>query len=118
MFVQGHGQKSEQKHRTKNFDKLPNHLPLLTMAACLSFALHAALVIGALRVFVCVIFEFILHAALAIGALQMLLAACLSFVLHAALAIGALRVLVCQMFKFVCMLLLPSGLCRCFWPHV
>ena len=31
MFVQGHGQKSEQKHRTKNFAKLPNHLPLLTM---------------------------------------------------------------------------------------
>ena len=59
-----------------------------------------------------------LHAALAIGALQMLLAACMSFVLHAALAIGALRVLVCQMFEFVCMLLLPSGLCRCFWPHV
>ena len=31
MFVQGHGQKSEQKHRTKNFAKLPNHLPLLMM---------------------------------------------------------------------------------------
>ena len=31
MFVQGHGQKSEQKHRTKNFAKFPNHLPLLTM---------------------------------------------------------------------------------------
>ena len=31
MFVQGHGQKSEQKHRTKNFAKLPNHLPLLNM---------------------------------------------------------------------------------------
>ena len=31
MFVQGHGQKSEQKHRTKNLAKLPNHLPLLTM---------------------------------------------------------------------------------------
>ena len=27
----GHGQKSEQKRRTKNFAKLPNHLPLLTM---------------------------------------------------------------------------------------
>ena len=32
MFVQGQGQKSEQKHRTKNFAKLPNHSPLLTMA--------------------------------------------------------------------------------------
>ena len=31
VFVQGHGQKSEQKHRPKNFAKLPNHLPLLTM---------------------------------------------------------------------------------------
>ena len=31
VHVQGHGQKSEQKHRTKNFAKLPNHLPLLTM---------------------------------------------------------------------------------------
>ena len=30
-FVQGHGQKSEQKHRTKNFAKLPTHLPLLTI---------------------------------------------------------------------------------------
>ena len=29
--MQGHGQKSEQKHRTKNFAKFPNHLPLLTM---------------------------------------------------------------------------------------
>ena len=33
MFVQGQGQKSEQKHRTKNFAKLPNHLPLLTMVS-------------------------------------------------------------------------------------
>ena len=31
MFVQGHDQKSEQKLRTKNFAKLPNHLPLLSM---------------------------------------------------------------------------------------
>ena len=31
VFVQGHGQKSEQKHRTKNFAKLPNLVPLLTM---------------------------------------------------------------------------------------
>ena len=31
MFVQGHGQKSEQKHRTKNFAKLPKHLSILTM---------------------------------------------------------------------------------------
>ena len=30
-FVHGHGQKSKQKHRTKNFAKLHNHLPLLTM---------------------------------------------------------------------------------------
>ena len=30
-FVQGQGQKSEQKHRTKNFAKLHNHLLLLTM---------------------------------------------------------------------------------------
>ena len=34
MFVQGHDQKGEQKHRTKNFAKLPNHLPLLTMVKC------------------------------------------------------------------------------------
>ena len=38
MFVQGHGQKSEQKHRTKNFAKLPNHLPLLTMV---NFTIHS-----------------------------------------------------------------------------
>ena len=31
VFVQGPGQKSEQKRRTKNFAKLHNHLPLLTM---------------------------------------------------------------------------------------
>ena len=31
QVVQGPGQKSEQKHRTKNFAKLPNHLPLLIM---------------------------------------------------------------------------------------
>ena len=31
MFVQGPGQKSVEKHRIKNFAKLPNHLPLLTM---------------------------------------------------------------------------------------
>ena len=30
-FVHGQGQKSEQKHRTKNFPKLYNDLPLLTM---------------------------------------------------------------------------------------
>ena len=27
VFVHGHGQNSEQKNRTKNFAKLPNHLP-------------------------------------------------------------------------------------------
>ena len=68
------------------------------------------------------------QAALAIGALWML-----AFVVHAALAIGALRVLVVtslclfaccschrgfanacgEMSVFICMLLLPSGLCRC-----
>ena len=68
------------------------------------------------------------QAALAIGAFQML-----AFVVHAALAIGALRVLVVtslclfaccschqgfadacsEMSVFICMLLLPSGLCRC-----
>ena len=30
-FVHGQGQKSEQKHRTKSFAKLHNHLPLLTI---------------------------------------------------------------------------------------
>ena len=30
-FVQGQGQKSEQKHTTKNFEKFHNHSPLLTM---------------------------------------------------------------------------------------
>ena len=30
-FVQGQGQTSEQKHRTKNFAKLHNHFFLLTM---------------------------------------------------------------------------------------
>ena len=30
-FVQGQGQKSEQKHTTKNFDEFYNHSPLLTM---------------------------------------------------------------------------------------
>ena len=30
-FVQGQGQKTEQKHRTKNFDEFHNHSPLLTM---------------------------------------------------------------------------------------
>ena len=29
--MQGHGQKSEQKHRTQNFAELHDHLPLLTM---------------------------------------------------------------------------------------
>ena len=75
----------------------------------------------------CVFCRF-LQVALAIGALQML-----AFVVHAALAIGALRVLVVtslclfaccschrgfanacsEMSMFICMLLLPSGLCRC-----
>ena len=37
-FVQGQRQKSEQKHRTKNFAKLHNHLLLLTMARpCVSW---------------------------------------------------------------------------------
>ena len=35
-FVHSHGQKSEQKHSTKNFAKLHNHLPLLTMVECSS----------------------------------------------------------------------------------
>jgi len=68
------------------------------------------------------------HAALAFGALQML-----EFVVHATLAIGVLQVLVVtslclfaccschrgfanacsEMSVFICMLLLPSGLCRC-----
>ena len=30
-LLHGHGQKSEQKHRTKNFAKFHNHLPLLTI---------------------------------------------------------------------------------------
>ena len=30
-FVQGEGQKREQKHTTKNFDEFHNHSPLLTM---------------------------------------------------------------------------------------
>ena len=30
-FVHGQGQKSEQKHTTKNFDEFHNHSPLLTM---------------------------------------------------------------------------------------
>ena len=30
-FVHGQGQKREQKHTTKNFDKFHNHSPLLTM---------------------------------------------------------------------------------------
>ena len=34
-FVHGQGQKSEQKHRTNNFAKLLNHLPLLTMVSVL-----------------------------------------------------------------------------------
>ena len=34
-FVHGQGQKSEQKHRTSNFAKLHNHLPLLTMVRSL-----------------------------------------------------------------------------------
>ena len=31
-FVQGQGQKSEQKHTTKNFVEFHNHSPLLTMS--------------------------------------------------------------------------------------
>ena len=30
-FVQGQGQKTEQKHTTKNFDEFHNHSPLLTL---------------------------------------------------------------------------------------
>ena len=30
-FVHGQGQKREQKHTTKNFDKFHNHSPLLTV---------------------------------------------------------------------------------------
>ena len=30
-FVQGQGQKTEQKHTAKNFDEFQNHSPLLTM---------------------------------------------------------------------------------------
>ena len=30
-FVHGQGQKKEQKHTTKNFDKFHNHSPLLTV---------------------------------------------------------------------------------------
>ena len=33
-FVQGQGQKTEQKHTTKNFDEFHNHSPLLTMVQC------------------------------------------------------------------------------------
>ena len=40
MFVQGYGQKSEQKHRKKNFAKLHNHLPLLTMASHFKTEVH------------------------------------------------------------------------------
>ena len=36
MFVQGHSQKIEQKHRTKSFSKLHNHSPLLTIMIRLS----------------------------------------------------------------------------------
>ena len=89
------------------------------------------LVIGAFIVCVLLFLSF----ALAIGALQML-----EFVVHAALAIEALQVLVvtslclfacCSCYRgfanacsemsvFICMLLLPSGLCRClnFVVHV
>ena len=30
-IVQGQGQKTEEKHTTKNFDEFHNHFPLLTM---------------------------------------------------------------------------------------
>ena len=30
-FVQGQGQKREEKHTTENFDEFHNHSPLLTM---------------------------------------------------------------------------------------
>ena len=40
-LVHDQGQKSEQKHRTKNFAKFHNHLPLLTMVNYMQI-LHVA----------------------------------------------------------------------------
>ena len=39
-FVQGQGQKSEQKHTTKNFVEFHNHSSLLTMCKCKSIPYH------------------------------------------------------------------------------
>ena len=50
-FVHGQGQKSEQKHTTKNFVGLHNHSPLLTMAkrtirlVCTSVVLFSSLLL-------------------------------------------------------------------------
>ena len=38
FFVHGQGQKGEQKHTTKNFDKFHNYSPLLTMIVPMHFA--------------------------------------------------------------------------------
>ena len=62
-------------------------------------------------------FVFMCTAALAIGALQVLVIVIVCVYLHAALAIGALQVLLVTSL-FICMLLLPSGLCRCLWWQV
>ena len=39
-FVHGQGQKSEQKHKTKSFEELHNHFPLLTMVWSLLHVMH------------------------------------------------------------------------------
>ena len=81
------------------------HTPrALVCVSCRFF--QAALPIGALQML-----AFVVHAALAIGALRVLVVTSLCY-LHAALAIGALQMLVVK-YLFICMLLLPSGLCRC-----
>ena len=70
--------------------------------------MHAALAIGVLQMLVkCKVCVY-MHAALAIGALQIL-----EFVVYAALTPGTLQVFFSDTFMFICVLLLPSGLCRC-----
>ena len=109
----------------------------MLLAACLSFVLHAAFAIGALQMLLAACLSFVLHATFAIGALQMLLATCLSlfvccschrdfadafghmfeFLFYTLLSPSGLRrCLFVSCLNLFCMLLLPSGFCRCFVP--
>ena len=68
MFVHGHGQKSEQKHRTKNFAKLRNHLPLLTMFSSSSSSSSSTVVVVVVAVAVAVVVAVAVAAAAAAAA--------------------------------------------------